>query len=231
MLGFYANDGMRRKSLARMLCLILLMLGTAAPALSFSQALSDAFSGVWSGQTEDGQVRVLTILEDGSGFIQENGQEENVRLEADGSLYTEEGAFLAALTLQDGFLLLRDRDDEVWPLLRNETVLPETVNAASFKNFLGTWISDFALVSGFRIPLQDVSMTYEIWETEDGDGILTLSGTGYEEPIDLPCEVREGVLSLTGAQSAMELHLMLHEDDTLTRDMSYMTVHFYRYAP
>ena len=124
-------------------------------------AAAEEITGTWSGGMEDGGVRVLTVLEDGTGVLTENGTEQKITWDEAHQVYAD-GEKIASLMLQDGFLIFRDASDEVWPLMRNETQLPPEVHAHSEEEFFGVWKADYAIVSGFRIPMEEVEILYSI---------------------------------------------------------------------
>ena len=198
-----------------------LMLLTIAMLLCTAACAEDLI-GTWSGGMEDQGVRILTVLEDGTGVLTENGTERKITWDDARQVYAD-GRKIASLMLQDGFLIFRDASDEVWPLMRNETQLPPEVHATSEEEFFGVWKADYAIVSGFRIPMEEVEILYSI---EAGKAVC--SGTGYAAPVELPTRLDDGCLVIAGAQSEMEVVLSLREDGSMTRNMTYMTVHFTR---
>ena len=185
-------------------------------------AAAEEITGTWSGGMEDGGVRVLTVVEDGTGVLTENGTEQKITWDEAHQVYAD-GEKIASLMLQDGFLIFRDASDEVWPLMRNETQLSGIIHAKTESEFYGVWKADYAVVSGFRIPMEEVEITYSI---EQGKAIC--SGSGYKTPIPLPTRLSEGSLVIQSSQPDMEVVLSLREDGSMTRDMTYMTVHFSR---
>lgn len=187
-----------------------------------SLACAEEMIGTWSGSMENSGIRILTLAEDGTGKLVENGKEESILWDEARNVYSG-GRKIASLTLQDGFLIFRDASDEVWPLLRNQAELPEKVAAEDESDFYGVWRADFAIVSGFRIPLEDTDITYSIEK-----GTVVCSGTGYEKPIPLPSRLSEGNLIIESTQAEMQVVLSLRKDGSMTREMTYMTLHFTR---
>ena len=183
---------------------------------------AEKITGTWSGSMEKEGIRILTIAEDGSGSLTVNGDEKSITWDEAFNVYSE-GEKIGSMMLRDGFLVFRDASDEVWPLLPNETKLPEKVAAETEADFYGVWKADFVIVSGFRIPVEDIDITYSIEK-----GTVVCSGTGYENPIPLPFRLSEGNLMVETTQTDMQVVLSLRKDGSMTREMTYMTIHFTR---
>ena len=187
-----------------------------------SIACAEDITGTWSGSTGGQEICILELAEDGTGTIQTDGKLQPIVWDESHHVYVD-GEKLASLTLQDGFLIFRDARDEVWPLMRNAEELPARLEAAEISDFYGEWKADFAVVSGFRIPMEDMEIIYSI----QGESAV-LSGTAYETPITLPVRLADGSLVIDSNQEDMSVVLSLREDGSMTRDMAYMTIHYVR---
>ena len=204
---------MRKSLVCFGLCLMLLGMALCACAAGYE--------GVYSGRTENGLL-VLELKMDGTGEMEDGSGRQAVTYstEGDGALYAGEEK-LGSLTARDGFLILTDLKGEAWPMMKNETILPGTVQAQGLSDFEGRWEADFALVSSFRIPLKDVRMTMEVDGTD-----ASFSGTGYETPAVLPCRVEDGALCVPCGEETWVFTML--EDRSLVRVTQAMTIHYAR---
>ena len=182
-------------------------------------ALAESFTGTWEGEDS-----LLVLDPEGRGSWTVSDSETEVRVEQN-RLYAG-ATLLGTLRLEDSFLVLTDPKGESWPLMQKADALPGKTRPADAGAYLGRWNADFALVSGFRIPLGEeetpVQAVYEIDEET-----VTFSGTGYETPVTLPVHFAEdGSLQVLLGDETWTLWLL--EDDSLIRETEVMTLHLVR---
>ncbi|MBQ9306582.1 MAG: hypothetical protein IJ229_01555 [Clostridia bacterium] len=211
---------MRQKLLIGLVCLV----------LSVPMALSEGehtLAGTWSDGAADA-VRVLELeeAEDGyTGRMTVDGETREIvaGIEGDTCVLYADGVRLGTLQAEEDFLLFTDTSNEVFPMLKNDAQLPEIEAQSSLEAFQGVWEADFAIVSGFRIPMGDTRMVYTIEEDH-----VTLSGTGYETGITLACDLREDGLAILLEEEERQLYLL--RDGSMIRDTGAMIFHLVRHS-
>ena len=197
-----------------MLFALLLLLSSA-----LGEDVQSPFQGTWEGSTV-----TLTLNEDGTGTWLSGGETTQV-VYKEGRLYAGDVS-LGTLRLEESFLIFTDEDYESWPLMERADALPGALEVTDPKVFCGSWRADFALVSGFKIALGEQDVPAEVvYEIEEGS--IRLSGTGYENPVTLPWELKDGKMQVwISEEESWEVTCL--SDMSLIRETEAMTLHLKR---
>ncbi len=199
-------------------CLLILL----AAFFVLNCAGAEEIAGTWSDGTDLSDLRVLVLNEDGKGSWIKDGVEIPVSYgygtDRICRLWQDE-ELLGTLKLSDGFLILTDRSGESWPMMKNQTVLPQRVSVEDPFAYRGRWRADFAIAGGFRLPADELEIVCDI-----GENIISFTGSNYEKTVDLPCSVSDGNLCVPVGDDVWTFSLLT--DGTMIRETAAVIFHY-----
>ena len=178
-------------------------------------------SGRWQTLTGD----TVTVVIQASGDVTvdfPDGPKTGVMATADGgwTLGLEDSTW--TLEKSGDFLILRRDVGEAYVLVRDVYALADGRSDVSEAEFAGQWVSDFALVSGFQLPLTEESTLV----LTIADGTVTFSMKALESPVTLPYETEDGKLCVNPGTEDALLTLEMLSDGTLIRRTHGIIYHF-----